>query len=71
MRALPNMTVVEPSRPDQIPAVVDAVAAHDGPVYLRLKRADGSEGQHADTPFAIGKMRVPARASTARSSPAV
>ncbi len=59
MRALPNMTVIEPSGPDQIPAVVEAVAAHDGPVYLRLKRADGSEGPaRGRTPFAIGKMRV-------------
>lgn len=59
MRALPNMTVIEPSGPDQIRAVVDAVARHDGPIYLRLKRADGSEGPVREhTPFAIGKMRI-------------
>ena len=39
MRALPNMTVIEPSGPAQIPAAVRAAAAHKGPVYLRLLRA--------------------------------
>ncbi len=39
MRALPNMTVIEPSGPAQIPAAVRAAAAHQGPVYLRLLRA--------------------------------
>jgi transketolase len=43
MRALPNMTVIEPSNPAAVPAAVRAAAAHDGPVYLRLKRADGTE----------------------------
>lgn len=36
MRALPNMAIVEPSGPEQIHAAVRAVAAWDGPVYLRL-----------------------------------
>jgi len=36
MRALPGMTIVEPSGPEQIHAAVNAVAAWDGPVYLRL-----------------------------------
>lgn len=36
MAALPNMTIVEPSGPEQVHAAVRAVAAHDGPVYLRL-----------------------------------
>jgi transketolase len=39
MRALPNMTVIEPSGPAQIPAAVRAAAAHRGPVYLRMTRA--------------------------------
>lgn len=39
MRALPNMTVIEPSGPAQVPAAVRAAAAHRGPVYLRLMRA--------------------------------
>lgn len=39
MRALPNMTVIEPSGPAQVPAAVRAAAAHKGPVYLRMTRA--------------------------------
>ncbi len=39
MRALPNMTIIEPSGPAQVAAAVRAAADHDGPVYLRLLRA--------------------------------
>lgn len=39
MRALPNMTVIEPSGPAQVPAAVRAAANHRGPVYLRMTRA--------------------------------
>jgi transketolase len=39
MRALPNMTVIEPSGPAQVPAAVRAAANHRGPVYLRMLRA--------------------------------
>lgn len=64
MRALPNMTVIEPSSPDQVGPAVRAVAAHNGPVYLRLRRADGSEPNVADgDPFTIGKVR-PVRAGS-------
>ncbi len=58
MRALPNMTVVEPSGPGQLAAMVQAIAAHPGPVYMRMKRADGTEpADLAPEPFAIGKLR--------------
>lgn len=39
MRALPNLTIIEPSGPAQVPAAVRAAADHRGPVYLRLLRA--------------------------------
>jgi transketolase len=59
MRALPNMTVIEPSTPEQVRAAVVAIAAHEGPVYLRLKRADGAEASaEAASAFQIGRMRV-------------
>lgn len=41
MRALPNMTVIEPADMRQVAAAVRAAAAHPGPVYLRLRRPDG------------------------------
>ncbi len=63
MRALPNMTVIEPSGPDQVRAAVAAIAAHEGPVYLRLKRADGTEIAHnAPSDFRIGKCGYDAKA---------
>ncbi|MBS0447687.1 MAG: transketolase [Proteobacteria bacterium] len=44
MRALPNMTIIEPSGPEQIAAAVRAAAAHDGPVYLRMRRPESALG---------------------------
>lgn len=60
MRALPNMTVIEPSGPAAVPAAVRAALAHDGPVYLRLKRADGTEAGIVTEEGALprGRMRV-------------
>lgn len=60
MRALPNMTVIEPSGPATVPAAVRAALAHDGPVYLRLKRADGTEAGVIEEEGALplGRMRV-------------
>lgn len=57
MRALPNMTVIEPADVRQIPAAVQAAVAHQGPVYLRIKRADASppEPLHT-TPLVRGKL---------------
>ena len=49
MRALPNMTVIEPSGPAQVPAAVRAAADHKGPVYLRMLRA--SAALPAGTPW--------------------
>jgi len=40
MRALPNLTVVEPADAIETRQAVAAVAAHPGPVYLRLKRGE-------------------------------
>jgi transketolase len=40
MRALPNMTVVEPADAVEVGQSVAAIADHPGPVYLRLKRGE-------------------------------
>ncbi len=42
MRALPNMTIIEPSGPEQLGAAVEAALEVPGPVYLRMKRPDGA-----------------------------
>jgi transketolase len=40
MRALPNLSVVEPADAVETKQVVAAIADHPGPVYLRLKRGE-------------------------------
>ena len=40
VRALPNLTVVEPADAIETNQVVAAIADHPGPVYLRLKRGE-------------------------------
>src|SRR6476619_5883023 len=37
-RAMPNMTVIDPCDALEIEQIVPAIAAHDGPVYMRLLR---------------------------------
>ena len=37
-RAMPNMTVIDPCDAHEIEQAVSAIAAHDGPVYMRLLR---------------------------------
>ena len=57
MRALPNMTVIEPADVRQVPAAVQAAVAHDGPVYLRLRRADGPPPEPLQpTPLVRGQL---------------
>ncbi len=59
MRALPNMTVIEPADVRQVPAAVQAAAAHDGPVYLRLRRAEGPPPEPLQpAPLVRGRLDV-------------
>ena len=55
MRAMPDMTIIQPADGREAAAWVPVVAEHEGPVYLRLSR-DGSAPVHADNPSVeIGK----------------
>ena len=40
MRAIPNLVVLDPSGPEYHASAVDVALAHDGPVYIRLKRPE-------------------------------
>ncbi|CCD90889.1 putative transketolase, beta-subunit [Bradyrhizobium sp. ORS 375] len=59
MRAMPNMTVIDPCDAHEIAQVVPAMAAHRGPVYMRLLR-----GQvplvldEYDYKFELGKAKL-------------
>jgi transketolase len=55
MRAMPNMTVIVPSDVTETRMALRAVAASDGPAYVRLSRAEVSEDYGANHPFQVGK----------------
>jgi transketolase len=55
MRALPEMSVVAPGDPEEAAAATEAVAAHDGPCYLRLGRAGEQKVHDRPIHFQLGK----------------
>jgi transketolase len=58
MRALPNMTVIDPADALEITQAVTAVADHQGPVYLRLKRGEIPLIFDDNHHFNLGKAQV-------------
>lgn len=58
MRALPNMTVIVPADAVEARAATHAIAAYDGPVYLRLGRPAVPVLLPGDYTFRIGKANV-------------
>lgn len=57
MRSIPNMTVVVPADGLQVRAAVPAIAAHPGPVYLRIGRGDLPDVTAEAEPFVIGRLQ--------------
>lgn len=55
MRMLPHMTVINPCDYNQTKAATIAIAAHEGPVYLRFGRPAVPVFMPTDQPFVIGK----------------
>lgn len=55
MRMLPGMTVIVPCDYNQTKAAVKAIAAYEGPVYLRFGRPKVPNFTPMDAPFEIGK----------------
>jgi transketolase len=58
MRMLPGMAVVVPADYNQTRQATLAIAAHEGPVYLRFGRPKWPVFIPADMPFEIGKAQV-------------
>lgn len=59
MRSLPNMSVLVPSDPNEMDAILEAVYRWNGPVYCRLNRNEVPTISEGDVPpFEIGKARV-------------
>lgn len=58
MRMLPGMTVIVPCDHNQTKQATMAIAAHEGPVYLRFGRPKWPVFIAPDRPFTIGKADV-------------
>ncbi|MGN1044461.1 MAG: transketolase family protein [Candidatus Methanomethylophilaceae archaeon] len=58
MRAIPNMTVISPADAYEAYAATLAIAEYDGPVYMRLGRADMPVIFDENVKFEIGKARL-------------
>jgi transketolase len=58
MRAIPNMTVISPCDIGQTQQTVRAIAEFDGPVFLRISRAEVDHLLPENAPFQIGKANV-------------
>ncbi|MGI9488261.1 MAG: transketolase family protein [Geminicoccaceae bacterium] len=54
-RAMPGMTVLAPADSLETYKAIRAAAEHDGPVYIRVGRADTPQVYFEDYPFEIGK----------------
>jgi len=59
-RAMPNLTIVDPCDALDIEQAVPAIAAHDGPVYMRLLRGNVPLVlDEYDYQFDLGRARLP------------
>lgn len=58
MRVLPNMTVIVPSDGNETRQVINAIAEHYGPIYVRLGRSKVPMVMPDDYEFKIGKAYV-------------
>lgn len=58
MRSLPNMTVIAPADAYEAYAATKAIADYNGPVYMRMGRAEFPTITPEDKPFVIGKADV-------------
>ena len=56
MRTIPGMVVIEPCDANQTRAAVKAIAEYEGPVYMRLNRADLVNITDPEESFEIGKL---------------
>lgn len=55
MRAMPNMTVIAPADNREAASMVKAVAEHEGPVYMRISRANVPDVYDDSLQVTIGK----------------
>ena len=58
VRSLPNLVVVSPADYEQVKRATEAIAAHEGPVYMRMTAPARPVVTSKMTPFVLGKAQV-------------
>ena len=58
MRAIPNMTVIEPCDGVETKKIIEAITEYEGPVYVRISRNDMQDIFPEEKEFIIGKPYV-------------
>jgi len=58
MRSIPHVTILSPCDIRQTQLAVRAAAELDGPVYLRISRAEVAQVAPADAPFEVGRANT-------------
>lgn len=58
MRTMPNMVVISPADTVELAAAMNAIAAYDGPVYLRTERGSMPKLLAEDHAFTIGSASI-------------
>jgi transketolase len=58
LRVLPNLTLLSPASPKEVPVVLEKAIEFDGPVYIRLGKAFEREIYETESPFEIGKSNL-------------
>ncbi len=56
MRVIPGMTVIVPSDANEVPKAIEAAAAYNGPIYMRIGRSPSAVLPEQD--FVIGKANI-------------
>lgn len=60
LRAIPNLTILSPGSPNEVPEVLRVALAIDGPVYIRLAKMYETEAYpNGSGQFIIGEVDVP------------
>jgi len=58
LRVLPDLTLLSPASPKEIPVMLEKAVQYEGPVYIRLGKAFEKEIYEDKSPFEIGKANT-------------
>ncbi|MBQ6515641.1 transketolase [bacterium] len=58
LRVLPDLTLLSPASPKEVPVMLEKAIQYEGPVYIRLGKAFEKEIYEDKSPFEIGKANT-------------